>query len=200
MMKLKLYRTLLFCVSSALVAGPAFAQQDTTPRPTTPTTPQPGESSSSGQYGHRAMMHGQAIRASKINGAQVKTATGDTLGTIEDFLINPQTGQIEFAVLSVTGATGTTPTGVGEKLTPIPWKLLSASTAPGRLGTEMPSFTANVDKEKLTAAPNFDKNQWPDFGRGWNQRIYSYYGVTPDTGAGGTGTGLDKGGTGPGTE
>ena len=139
-------------------------------------------------------MHSHAIRASKINGAQVKTAAGENLGTIEDIVINPRTGHAEFAILSLTGPTGTTPTGTGEKLTPIPWKVLSLNTPsqPGAAGTEQYSFTASVDQNKLASAPNFDKNQWPDMSRDWNQKVYSYFGITPDFSSGGTGSGLDK--------
>src|SRR5437879_3145383 len=126
-MKSKLYRTLLFCLSSALVAGTAYAQSD--------TTKQSGSSGSQigsptgREFGH-GMMHHADIRGSKIIGSQVKSSTGENLGTIEDVIINPRSGRIEFGVLSVTGPTGTTPTGAGEKLTPIPWRLLSFSSPP----------------------------------------------------------------------
>ena len=78
----------------------------------------------------------------------------------------------------------------------LPHLLLGGAGRPGGIGaTEQYSFTANVDRDKLSSAPNFDKNQWPDFSRGgWNQRIYSHFGVSPEGGAGGTGSGLDKSG------
>src|SRR5207247_7079905 len=110
-MKLKLNRTMLICMSSALVAGAAFAQND----PITPqggTSTQPGSTAGRDTFRHGMMRGGQDIQASKLMGAQVKSSTGETLGTINDFVVNPQFGRIEFAVLSVTGPTGTTPTGV----------------------------------------------------------------------------------------
>ena len=188
-MKSKLFTTLL-CVSSALIAGTALAQRDSTIQPggIQPSTP-------TGRDFGRSMMHGQDLRASKIQGAQVKSATGENLGTIEDVIINPRSGRAEFAVLSVTGPTGTTPTGAGEKLTPIPWRLLSFNSA-GAAGAEQYSFTANVDQTKLSSAPNFDKNQWPDMSsQDWTQKYYSYYGITPGP-LGGTGSGIQKGGLG----
>jgi len=147
------------------------------------------------------MMQGQSIQASKLMGAQVKGSTGDNLGTINDFVVNPQTGRIEFAVLSLTGPTGTTPTGVGEKLTPVPWRLLNFNSGAGGIGQQQYTFTATVDQSKLQSAPNFDKNQWPDFSQtDWHQKIYSHYGVSREGGTGGTGSGLEKGGTNPSTE
>ena len=183
-MKSKLYTTMLF---SALVAAAAFAQND-------PAT-QPGSTYSGSptgkELGRQAMMHGTPIQASKITGAQVKSSTGETLGSINDLIINPQSGRIEFAVLSVTGPTGTTPTGAGEKLTPVPWRLLNFNSASATAG--QCNFTANVDRSKLTSAPNFDKNQWPDFSDSdWNHKVWSYYGITPREG----GTGTDKGASG----
>ena len=87
-------------------------------------------------------------------GAQVKGSTGDNLGTINDFVVNPQTGRIEFAVLSLTGPTGTTPTGVGEKLTPVPWRLLNFNSGAGGIGQQQYTFTATVDQSKLQSAHN----------------------------------------------
>lgn len=105
-MKSKLYTSLLVCVGSALVAGTALAQSD-------PST-QPG-SSTGGPSSRHARFHssGMHLRASKLNGATVNSVTGETLGTIEDLIINPQNGRADFAGLSLTSPTGTTPTGAG---------------------------------------------------------------------------------------
>src|SRR5207249_249853 len=126
-MKLKQYGTLLFCLSSALITGTALAQNQPSTLPGTGT--QPGAPTGKDSWRH-ASMHGsgQAIRASKITGAQVKSSTGENLGTIEDVIINPRSGRAEFAALSLSAPTGTTPTGAGEKLTLVPWKLFSVSS------------------------------------------------------------------------
>jgi len=58
-----------------------------------------------------------------------------------------------------------------------------------------------VDQVKLSSAPTFDKNQWPDMSqRDWSQQYYFYFGVTPETSTGGTGTGMEKGESSPSTE
>ena len=202
-MKLKQYGTLVFCLSSALVAGTALAQNQPSTQPggtgTLPggTSTQPSTPTGRDSWRH-GMMHSQDIRASKITGAQVKSSTGENLGTIEDIIFNPRSGRAEFAALTLSApTTGATPTGAGEKLTLIPWKLLNVSSsgaATGIPGAEQQyTFTANVDQSKLTSAPSFDKNQWPDMSRrDWSQQYYSHFGVTPDTGFGGTGTGMEK--------
>jgi PRC-barrel domain protein len=139
--------------------------------------------------------------------AQVKTQDGQQLGQIEDLIVNPQTGKIEFAVVSKA-----------EKLIPIPMQLLQCapqgssststsgttsgtstteSTTPGsttspslsRSGSQAQrvTFTAQVDQEKLQQAPSFSRTQWPDISPTWSQQVYSHFGVQPEA-AGGTGS------------
>jgi sporulation protein YlmC with PRC-barrel domain len=45
----------------------------------------------------------QAIRGSKLIGAQVKDASGSSIGKIEDVILNPSSGKIDFAVISRSG-------------------------------------------------------------------------------------------------
>ena len=49
-------------------------------------------------------------------GAQVKTTSGEDVGRIEDVVLNPASGRIDFAIISSEG-----------KLVPVPWRLLSVS-------------------------------------------------------------------------
>jgi hypothetical protein len=55
-----------------------------------------------------------------------------------------------------------------------------------------PTFTLNVDKAKLQSAPSFDRSRWPELNASWTQRVYAHFGVQPDTGVGGTGSGSFK--------
>lgn len=72
----------------------------------------------SSQYGMQA---GQATRLSELMHAPVQAKDGKQLGHIRDFTVDPQTGRIEFAILSLDTAVGLT-SG-------------STSTAPGTTGT-----------------------------------------------------------------
>jgi len=129
---------LLLCVTT-LAASTALAQQagqtspsssssksQTDPTSQTGTSTQPGISSQPGQpssstlsatgrgAGHAGQQ--QQFRSTKIMGAQVKTTSGEDAGRIEDVLLNPASGRIDFAILSSEG-----------KLVPVPWQLLSIS-------------------------------------------------------------------------
>jgi hypothetical protein len=185
-MKKMLLRTIVFCMTGSLLALSAFAQE----REQTPGQPgaQPGKTPGLSATG-RLSMQGQSCRISKALNAEVKTAQGETLGKIEDFIVNPASGKIEFAVL-----------GREDKFTAVPMQLLSApSTAaragvPSPTGTETPSFTFTADKQKFDQAPSFDKNQWPEFNQAWKQQIYSHYGVRGEgVGAPGSPSGTERG-------
>jgi sporulation protein YlmC with PRC-barrel domain len=108
-------------------------------------------------------------RASKFIGADVENAQGEDLGQIEDLMLDPQDGRVAYAVLSFGGFLG-----LGEKYFAVPWKALQAKAG------EDDTLILNVEKEKLTNAPGFDKNNWPDMtNRQWGEEIHTYYGVPP---------------------
>jgi sporulation protein YlmC with PRC-barrel domain len=108
-------------------------------------------------------------RASTLMDADVENAQGEDLGDIEDLVLDPQDGRVAYAVLSFGGFLG-----LGEKLFAVPWTALKAKVG------ENDTYILNVAKEKLTNAPGFDKNNWPDMAnRQWGEEIHSYYGIPP---------------------
>jgi len=152
-----------------------------------------------------------SIRASKLPGARVIDSSGQRAGTIQDVIVNPNSGRIEFALLSLdnslsqTGSTSennsaTSSTSASEngttsysannsngKLVPVPWSLLRTSASSQYSAvTEQPTFTVNTDRNKLSSAPSVDLSDLSQ--SEWQQRIYSYYGVTPHSSVGGAET------------
>jgi sporulation protein YlmC with PRC-barrel domain len=135
---------------------------------------------------------GEQVRASQILRADVKDQSGQSIGKIEDIILNPSNGRAEFAIVSASGisssasttdtstattsVTTATSTSTGEKLYPVPFRLLktSGSATSGQIA----SFTLNIEKSKLAQAPSFDRNSWPSEMSSWNQRIYSHFGVS----------------------
>jgi sporulation protein YlmC with PRC-barrel domain len=105
------------------------------------------------------------VRLSQLTGSSIKNTSGDSLGQINDFVVDPTTGRIEFAVLSLKEG------GNSGKLTAIPWTLIRPSG-------EGQNLTANIDKDKLSSAQTFDRSQWPDMSQeNWGQTVYSHYGL-----------------------
>lgn len=108
------------------------------------------------------------LSAGTLKGDDVRNASGEDLGKIEEIMIDVSSGRVAYAVLSFGGFLG-----MGDKLFAIPWEAL-------RLDQEHERFILNVDKEVLEDAPGFEKNQWPEFAdRTWGAGIYDHYGYDP---------------------
>ncbi len=109
------------------------------------------------------------VSASKIIGEGVVNRQNESLGKIHELVIDAKEGRVAYAVLSFGGFVG-----MGNKLFAVPWTAFEFSNTENKL-------IFNVDKEKLEAAPGFDKDaKWPDFAdRTWGHDIYKYYGYDP---------------------
>ncbi|PPD32969.1 MAG: photosystem reaction center subunit H [Methylomonas sp.] len=112
----------------------------------------------------------QVSRASKIIGTAVKNPNGDKLGEIKDLVLNPDNGQVVYAVVTFGGAMG-----MGNKLFAIPWQALHWSV-------DRRNYALNMDKTTLKTAPGFDKKHWPDSSDSWDlqrEGLNQFYGVAP---------------------
>lgn len=110
----------------------------------------------------------RVLSAGTMIGDTVRNPQGEDLGTIEEIMLDVETGRTAYAVLSFGGFLG-----LGDKLFAIPWKALS-------LDAENHQFVLDVDRETLENAEGFDKDDWPQFAdRTWGTRIHEYYGQTP---------------------
>jgi len=111
------------------------------------------------------------LSTSSLTGTHVVNLAGDDLGKITDFMIDTDSGEIVYAVLSFGGFLG-----MGDKLFAIPVEAM-------RLDTENERFMIDLDKERLEHAPGFDKNHWPRTAdHSFEQEVYTYYGVAPRRG------------------
>jgi sporulation protein YlmC with PRC-barrel domain len=112
---------------------------------------------------------GQRINAfmvGKIIGSKVINGKGETLGKIEDLVVDIDTGTIMYAVLDSGGFLG-----IGSKLFPVPWESLAALPSEG-------IFFLNQSKEQMEKAPAFEKKNLPDMGdMHWGAGIFKHYGV-----------------------
>jgi len=105
-------------------------------------------------------------RATKLVGMSVRNPQGEKLGTVDDLVINMGNGQISYVALGFGGILG-----LGEKLFAVPFNQLKFEQT-----SNDTYFVLNVSKEKLKAAPGFDKSHWPDLADpNWAQEIDKYY-------------------------
>jgi len=198
--------------TSSSAGGSATDPSGASGSSTTPGTSYGSSSSSQSGWSSRNLsatgrMGQQAVRGSQLTGAQVTSSSGSELGAISDTIINPGSGRLEFAVISLTsgaggansgtsttpGATSTTPGAgsstaattpssslAGGKQVAVPWMLLRPSPgaiATSAAATQQTSFVFAGDTSKLESAPNFDAST--DLSQpSWRQSVFSYFGLS----------------------
>src|ERR1700761_2598620 len=110
--------------------------------------------------------HTSAIRGKKVIGTTVKDPAGQTIGEVEDVVLDKSSNNIMFAVISFGGFLG-----IGEKYHPIPWAALDY--VPNE-----DAYMVKYTKDQLKAAP-YDtiEELTRDNGVSYRDRSYDYYGV-----------------------
>ncbi|HWL93432.1 MAG TPA: PRC-barrel domain-containing protein [Phycisphaerae bacterium] len=90
-------------------------------------------------------------KASDLVGKNViNPQDNESLGTLHDIVVDPDTGRIIYGVLSFGGFLG-----MGDKLFAIPWSSLN-------LASDYKAVHLTVDKDRLKTAEGFDKANWPN--------------------------------------
>ncbi len=104
------------------------------------------------------------LKASDVIGMKVEGTNGKSLGTIKDLVLDPDEGDVQYAVLDFGGFLG-----IKDKYFIIPWEAITF-TPNGK------KIMLDVSKRDLKNAPGFDKNHWPDFSDQQQQMlIYEFY-------------------------
>jgi sporulation protein YlmC with PRC-barrel domain len=85
--------------------------------------------------------HTSAIRAKKVLGTGVKDRSGQKIGQVEDIVLDKQSSNIMFAVVSFGGFLG-----IAEKYHPVPWSALDYDEAEQ-------SYVVDFTREQLQTAP-----------------------------------------------
>jgi sporulation protein YlmC with PRC-barrel domain len=110
----------------------------------------------------------EIMAASSFEGETVVNNQGETVGEIEEIMLDVRSGRIAYAVLSVGGFLG-----IGEKYFAVPWRAFTMDTDNHR-------FILDVDKERLNNAPGFDKDHWPSMAdQSWATQVHTYYSTRP---------------------
>jgi|GEM_PF-276553 len=167
-------RKTIFGVMStlALLAAPALAQQN--PGAATPQAgqPQTGQAQTleaqADQPGRRqAGQRGPAMRASDLDGMEVRNAQNEDLGTIDDLVIDLQTGQVRYAALQSGGVLG-----VGGSLYAVPWNAFRLQ----RTDDDNYHLLLNATAQQFENAPGFDNDNWPNMADPqWRTTNDAYY-------------------------
>ncbi len=149
----------ILCLAGALAATTVQAQQTQNEQGAAASRQGVAQTGQIGQETHEMLF-------SKMRGEQVKSATGKKVASLEDLVIDPNTGQIQFAVVGEGGFFG-----LGQRLVPVPWqKVKQASNR---------QIAVNVTQRKLNSAPKIAGNYSNLNKPGFISRIDQYYSVTP---------------------
>lgn len=107
------------------------------------------------------------IASDKVEGTAVYNSQDERLGTVERFMVDKASGQVEYAVLSFGGLFG-----LGHKHYPLPWQSLTYDTDKG-------GYVVDLTKEQIEGAPSYGgEDDLPAYDRDYGTRVYGYYGLT----------------------
>lgn len=106
------------------------------------------------------------MTASTLEGDPVINLAGETLGKIDEIMLDVPTGRVAYAVMSSGGFLG-----MGDKLFALPWRTLT-------LDPVRKCFVLDADKQRFEQAPGFDKDHWPSLSEvdGMGLEVASYWG------------------------
>ncbi|HEX4710589.1 PRC-barrel domain-containing protein [Phenylobacterium sp.] len=103
------------------------------------------------------------IKISDLIGKTIGNAVGGKLGTIREVYIDRETGAARFAIIDTGGLFG-----VGGKFHPIPWRLLRFDPGTG-------VYATSLTKERIHAAPAYDRDQLSSASYGWSEQTARYF-------------------------
>lgn len=110
----------------------------------------------------------ETVRASSVTGTDVFNPKGERLGTVDDIVIDKDSGAACYAVMSFGGFLG-----LGKTYHPLPWEKLTYDR-------KMSGYVVDLDKEKLKDAPHFKRDEEPDWrDRRYGEDIRMFYGIPP---------------------
>lgn len=113
-------------------------------------------------------MNANLLSTSKITGRSVTNAEGEDLGDVKDVVVDLDSGNVAYAVISFGGFLG-----IGDKYFAVPWDALTIEGYKDKV-------LMDVDKKTLENAPGFDKDEWPSSpDRGFVSQVHEHYGYKP---------------------
>jgi len=108
------------------------------------------------------------ISSSKVEGTAVYNVEGEKLGAVDCLMIDKQSGQVAYAVMSFGGFLG-----LGEKRHPVPWPSMYYDKS-------KEGYVVSLSKEALEAAPNLNPGEYGQLGdRDYEETVYTHYKAEP---------------------
>ncbi|WP_420382057.1 PRC-barrel domain-containing protein [Novosphingobium sp.] len=108
---------------------------------------------------------GDTISSRKVEGTAVYDRAEQHLGTIESFMVNKLSGQVEYVVLQFGGLFG-----IGSDYFPVPWNQL-------RYSRNLGGYIVDLDRTVLDKAPRYAQTEEPAFDGPYGREVSDYYGT-----------------------
>lgn len=105
------------------------------------------------------------ISSDRVEGTAVYNTSGDKLGSVDDLMIDKNSGQVRYAVLEFGGFLG-----IGTDRYPLPWNML-------KYDSEKDGYVVPIDKDKLDGAPRYADGDAPAYNSEYGQRVNAHYGL-----------------------
>jgi sporulation protein YlmC with PRC-barrel domain len=121
--------------------------------------------------GHPPVTLSKAQRASEFIGRDVENPRGEEIGEVSELILDPETGRVSYAVVSVTGIPE-----LADRMIAVPFNALNPK--PG----EENKLVLNIERQRLQQAPSFESREFPGvMTPDWLQRADDFFapGTTP---------------------
>ncbi|MCW1432195.1 PRC-barrel domain-containing protein [Novosphingobium sp. JCM 18896] len=106
------------------------------------------------------------LAEAEISGLNVRSRDGDKLGHVKSLLVDKESGQAVYAVLSLGGFLG-----LNKSYYPVPFHVLV-------YGLPEDDYVLTLDRRLLEGGPSWSSNP-PDFDQAYADRVTSYYRSAP---------------------
>lgn len=107
----------------------------------------------------------QLISSDKVEGTAVHGPDGERIGSVYTLMIDKQSGQVSYAVVSFGGFLG-----IGDDYYPLPWKSFEYDTNLG-------GYRTSITPQQLDKAPRYRADERPWDRPGYGRDVATYYGV-----------------------
>ncbi len=109
---------------------------------------------------------GTLIAADQVEGTSIYNRAGESLGKVEDLMLDKMSGRVAYVVAGFGGFLG-----IGNRYYPLPWEKLTYDP-------NMGGFVVDLDRRMLEGAPYYSETEpaaWDD--PAWGRRVHDYYGM-----------------------